>query len=758
MTPNNAEKPIWLTGIELRGYPDGMALAVTPSGRIFRIEDTPAAVYHLLKACDGAKSVAALLEASPNAQGFSEVIDELLDAGALCHDAPDAREPRWARFRSEAIEPGQLASTRIALIGDTRLTALIANLQFASRFGAVDAVTAASLEDTLRKHEDEPTVVLALREQFDYEFLIWLNDLCESRRVRWAQFHIEQGRGWLGPAIVPGSTPDYRDLMGRRLSVADNPGTHQALISPTLYGKTCPLPDAELIWMIAYWMIGIERWIAGAEAQCVGNEVEADPVSLTFNPHPVLPLPHRRLDGKTPINFVKHGQELICDDRTGIITNLQTLEHHPSIPASLTTVQSQVADMGRLYCWANNTVCSGSTFGDYASSRTAAVGEGLERYCGNWVSSTEVVMASYDQLRQRGEYALDPMRLILYSENQYNAPGFPFVRFTRDLKVHWVQGRSLTANRSAWIPASLIYINWYTGEYAGDPFTNFLYYPGLAAGPTLDIALSAGIEEVIERHATMAWWANAHPLPAVKLEPELAALWEGVPYEMGQRAWLIHLDNEFNVPVFAGVVENIHEKLIHIGFDAHADPIEAARKAWTEALTLQDGSRDLLDPNGLFWEGVALGQMNGASMKPWRADRAYLDDYRPDFKDINDLRCQQQVFLDPRAREVIRPWVDVPATRAFDELPRLKDRTMASFREPLEKKGYEIFYVDVTMPDVEVTGFKVARVIVPGLVPNYPAGFPFLGQARLQNMAVELGWRKTPLAEEVLNYFPMPHA
>jgi len=244
---------------------------------------------------------------------------------------------------------------------------LIADLRLASRFGAVDVVSVASLEDVLRKHKDEPTIVLALREQFDYELLIWLNDLCESRQVRWAQFHIEQGRGWLGPAIVPGSTPNYRDLMGRRLSVADNASTHQALISPTLYGKTCPLPDAELVWMIACWMIDVERWIAGAEAQCVGNEVEADPVPLTFSLHPILPLPHRRLDGKTPINFVKHGQELVCDDRTGIITGLQTLEHHTSISARLTTVQSQVVDMSRLYCWANNTVCSGSTFGDYGS-------------------------------------------------------------------------------------------------------------------------------------------------------------------------------------------------------------------------------------------------------------------------------------------------------------------------------------------------------------------------------------------------------
>ena len=41
---------------------------------------------------------------------------------------------------------------------------------------------------------------------------------------------------------------------------------------------------------------------------------------------------------------------------------------------------------------------------------------------------------------------------------------------------------------------------------------------------------------------------------------------------------------------------------------------------------------------------------------------------------------------------------------------------------------------------------------------NAPAAFPFLGLGRVQELAVELGWRSTPLPEADLNYFPLPHA
>ena len=261
----------------------------------------------------------------------------------------------------------------------------------------------------------------------------------------------------------------------------------------------------------------------------------------------------------------------------------------------------------------------------------------------------------------------------------------------------------------------------------------------------------------------MVWWLNHQPLPAVALPPELQALWQGQPADLGQRAWAIYLPNEFELPVIAGFVENAKEGFLNVGFACRPDPTQAILKAWTEALTLQEGSRDIDDPQGLTRQSIEWGWLSASSLKPWRADRAYLDDYRPDFRDVTHLMGQQQIFLDPRAIEQVRPWVNVPETLSITDLPSLSLPTdnqgkLAAYQERLESKGYEVFYADLTTPDIHHTGLSVVRVVVPGLTPNFPAAYPPTGAGRVQNLPVRLGWRDTPLAEEALNYMPMPHA
>ncbi|HEY3481320.1 MAG TPA: hypothetical protein VGL02_20700, partial [Streptomyces sp.] len=139
-------------------------------------------------------------------------------------------------------------------------------------------------------------------------------------------------------------------------------------------------------------------------------------------------------------------------------------------------------------------------------------------------------------------------------------------------------------------------------------------------------------------------------------------------------------------------------------------------------------------------------------------DRRYLDDFRSDFRDVADLMCQLQITLDPRVPDIVRPWVDTPRDRRLDELPALPDRSLATYRQVIESRGYEIFATDITTQDVAAAGLTVVRVLVPGLVPNFAAGLPFLGRGKLAEAAVTQGWRTTPATASELNYFPLPHA
>lgn len=759
-----------LVGIEIKSLPDGSTLALTPSGRLYHIEAEAAEVYRVLKACNGKTPAASILTHSHAADGFSQILEALLQDGCLQESALENAGPSWCPFQHTLPRLLENRAITLALVGDPDLVALVRDLFDAtsterstflpslSEHLLIEAADLPSLTRELGKRSSHTVMVIALRHIFDQAFLLELNDYCETHHLCWTQFHIDRNRGWLGPTIVPTSTPDYRDLLGRRQAAVENFELFQVLTSPSLYREPF-LPSREaLLWMLSFLLADVEQWLVESQAQTLSHEVEMNPAEQSIIRHPLLPLPDHHLCQQEMSLQRRQGRHLLLDRRIGIITHLQKIDHDPSIPGSLITVQSYVSNMHRLYPWANNTICQGSAFSDYAAAYAAAIGEGIERYCGNWVQTAGIRKCSCNELLARGEYALDSRRVVLYSESQYRTPGFPFVPFTPDLEIHWVKGWSLTGGRAIWIPASLVYINWYTDRFSDEPPITNLFYAGIAAGSTLESALVSAIEEVIERDATMAWWSNRQPLPAIELPPELRRLWEGEPERRGQRGWLIYLENEFDVPVMAGVVENVQEKLFNIGFAARSDPTMAALKAWTEALTLQDGSRDLLDPEGLFWKGIAHRQLDSQSVKPWQADRNYLDLYRTDFKDVNTLMCQQQIFLDPRARERVRPWVDTEARREFAELPRLEDRSLQIYRRLLEQRGYEILYVDVTTPDVALSGMRVVRVIIPGLVSNFPAAFPFLGQGRLQRIPLQLGWRKRPLEEDELNYFPLPHA
>lgn len=48
------------------------------------------------------------------------------------------------------------------------------------------------------------------------------------------------------------------------------------------------------------------------------------------------------------------------------------------------------------------------------------------------------------------------------------------------------------------------------------------------------------------------------------------------------------------------------------------------------------------------------------------------------------------------------------------------------------KKGYEIYYADVTLPLLKRVGYKIVKVVIPGLQPFYMNEIlPYLGGERL---------------------------
>lgn len=642
----------------------------------------------------------------------------------------------------------------IFLVGDPHLRQVALQSQLLPG-KHIQLVEREQLGDRLASCDPAAVVVLLLLASFDAEELLSMDLLCERYGVGWVSCHFEWGVGWLGPVIDGASAIRYRDVLLRRVCAAPNLELHHALSSPprTAYLPTTP----ELVWILALLCIELRQWRMGHACRLVNAELMVNPLTGEIRDYPLLPMPDRGvLSGSSPCE-VYDDMTALVNERTGIVLNLIPVTHHLSIPQSLTTMQAYLPQMQRYDpTWYNVTTSLGSGFESPLTARMSAIGEAVERYCMNYFVPQQIITSSYQELSGRGEYAIDPETLVLFSDAIYETRGCPFTRFTQTTECFWRRGYSLTHRRPAWLPLPLVHTHWQVPPFDAQPLFCDTFYPGVAAGRTLEQALVAGIEEVIERDSMMVWWMNRQPLPSLRLPPKLLDLWSGLPIEKGQRAWSMAIPNEFGIPVVAGVVEQTYEQLLNIGFACRHDPSAAILKAWAEALTLQERSRDLNRSDSLL--RVELANDASSVLKPWRADRQYRDSYQPNFRDMTHTVCAEQFYLDPRAIEAVRSWVDLPPTQLIEDVPLLADRSLATYQERVEARGYEIFYCDLTTPDLRMAGWHVVRVIIPGLMPEFPAAFPHTGRERAQRAAVQLGWRNAPLDEDELNYLPIPYA
>ena len=723
---------------EVRALGPERSLVTTPTGRSLTVDAPSCTALRMLDAwATGHASPALPTQWESAAAPLHEI---LVNDGAFV-------PPRAMGLLPESgpdYDPGDGADAQpgdLLVTGEPRL---VAALQHAAGSDGVRAVPSDDWQRVVHRAFRTGELLVYAMTGSDDATLIALDRLCSDARTPWVAVELTRSTLWVGPFVTPGTGANYEDFAHRRTAAAYDAISHRALRTPGVGGDSGHQPH-QLGTALAAAM-GILR------ADRPGDTVFEIQSDGSIDAHPVLPLPSSVISRSLP-----HSPDDLVDMVTGLVQRTRDVTHHPSIPTSLATAQSDVCNMRRVSRWANNTSCQGSAFGDPQQARASAIGEAAERYCGNLLDTLPVTFASYEALRHGPVRALDPADLVLYSDAQYDAPGFPFVRMTADLEMAWVPGRSLTRDEDVLVPASMVYVNWFTAGHSGAPVANFCPFAGIAAGPTMDYAVTSALEEIIERHATMVWWLNGHPIDATD-PADLARLWDSVPAEAGQRPSLIMIDNDFSVPVAAGVLHNDVDTLVNVGFACRHTPEDAARKAWTEACTLQEGSRDLLRADGAHWDAMSRGELNSRSFKPWRADRRYLDSYREDMRDCDDLMVQQQVHLDPRAVERVAPLLERPVTRTLADTPSLPERSPDAYRSALETAGHEVIVVDITSPDVASTGMAVVRAIVPGTVGNAPAAFPFLGNGRVQDLAVELGWRRTPLAESELNYFPIPHA
>lgn len=449
--------------------------------------------------------------------------------------------------------------------------------------------------------------------------------------------------------------------------------------------------------------------------------------------------------------------ERLVDARTGLIRALEPDPPRYGTPRSYLAYTAYVGDTGQFAEWRADPCGHGGAFDDERRAQLAAVGEAVERYCGNAVPP-RLVRSSYVDLFDEGREAVDPGTVALYSPRQYAHPGFPFVPLTRSSTAEWTCGRDMTTGQDILVPACLTYLNY--RDPAGEPIT-LQMYAGIAAGHDASHAESAALEELLERDALSIWWLSG--APAVEIDAGMdarIATWLADMEEAGSRGRLYWLRSSFEVPVVGALVQDAEQVLMSWGVACRADPREAAHKALVEAIDGLLVARELLDPRAAVWHMTGTAERYAHAFRPYRADRRYRQDFRADYRDITDLAMHTQFYLDPESQQrIAHRFVTGSNPTPLCEIPALpKELGRDGYVKRLQAHGIRAIAVDLTTLDVRAAGLHVVRVVAPGLASYAPAAFPLLGARRLYEVPTQLGWQPTPLAEDDLVLEPLPYS
>lgn len=441
----------------------------------------------------------------------------------------------------------------------------------------------------------------------------------------------------------------------------------------------------------------------------------------------------------------------LVDARTGLVRRIERRPIHPHLPQVFRLVAAHLADTTRFSPWPADPSSAGCVAWDWDAAEGAAIGEAMERYCGNLVPPLDDLRhASYDQLRAAGDDAVDPMALARFTPEQYAAPGFPFVPFTRHLPVRWVEGRRLLSGEPAWIPASYAWVTYLRAEPThAEPRTNLTAYGGIAAGRSLAEAEWSALRELVERDAVTFAWTGGGTIAPLVVPDWLADLARGPRDLLSVR--FMRFPAATGLPVIGALMNDREDGYMSLGLACRADPVDSALKALAEAVADQMVVRQLDDPESPM---SRIAATDASPLKPWRADRSYGSLYRSDWRDAPDTACHLQVYLDTtvQARFVSELDAAMSAPEPFPgrtaEAGVDAASALARTARRLRADGVELFAVDLTTEEVRSTGLRVARVVATGLLGNVPAAFPQLGSRRLVG---QLG------ASRAIRLLPLPH-
>ncbi len=345
-----------------------------------------------------------------------------------------------------------------------------------------------------------------------------------------------------------------------------------------------------------------------------------------------------------------------------------------------------------------------------ADAIRSAVGEAIERYSASLPAPGRIVWAKPDDLD--GD-VLHPQSFRLYTDEQYESDGFPYVVFDPAVLHPWVRGRWLGTATGVWVPALLVYLSL---TLARENLICQGTSNGLAASTGHDDAARRAVLELVERDAFMAAWMTGAPGTRVAiddaLDPALRDVLDGVAMD-GCEVDLLLLPRPacgtVALCIALGDGERSPGVTIGLGADLHAHA--AVRQAILELAQTRPHLSHLMRSGTQATPGdaTAVHEMLDHAAYYFPVDRASA---------FARIRASgEAVSLGP--------------------LPCREESSLESCARALEPAGVRVAIVDVTSPDVATGPFRVVRAVSPDLQPiSYGYGLDRMPVGRIRDRVV----------------------
>jgi len=419
--------------------------------------------------------------------------------------------------------------------------------------------------------------------------------------------------------------------------------------------------------------------------------------------------------------------------KTGIIKTVveEPIEEGDPLIFSFGTLMSNTSTYSPHQCSARNGGAGLTRDGALA----ATIGEAIERYCSNFYDRREFVFSSYDNLKVE---AVRPKCFPLFSDNQYGTPGFPFAPFTAASAICWTWGYSLVERRCKLVPAALVYLPY--AYQSGESFIGPSTSTGLACACSLEEAILLGLYECIERDAFTIMWLNALPMPVVDMRPGdsnvVRLFWDKFAPE-GIEYYVCNISSDIGVPTFytLAIGASTEGTLACVGSATRLDGEAAIQKTLVECAQGRP-----------YLRYVMRKERNWSCGDDFRNIQSF-DDHGRLYSSMPEL-IPNLLFVKDGKPQSISEVENLSTGSALGDIETCVGK--------LAQNGFDVLAVDLTTRDVASVGFRVVRVLVPGLQPlQGDHNFRFLAGDRLYQCPRRLGYVDNDTSEGQL--YPWPH-